>query len=58
LSVEGFAEDLVKYLEALYTAREWLIKRSRDVLTLCRKAIAACMRGDTIVRGLRGIRRW
>lgn len=47
MSVEGFAEDLVKYLEALYTAREWLIKRSRDVLTLCRKAIATCMRGDT-----------
>jgi translin len=46
LGIEGLAEDLVKQLEALYTAREWLIKRSRDVLTLCRKAIAKCMRRD------------
>jgi translin len=46
LGVDVFVEELQKYLESLYSAREWLIKRGRDVLTLCRKAIAVCMRGD------------
>jgi translin len=46
LGVDVFVEELQKYLESLYSAREWLIKRGRDVLTLCRKAVAVCMRGD------------
>jgi translin len=46
LGVDVFVEELQKYLESLYSAREWLIKRGRDVVTLCRKAVAACMRGD------------
>jgi len=44
LSVGVSVEELQKYLESLYFAREWLIKHSRDVLTLCRKAIATCVR--------------
>jgi translin len=46
LGVDVFVEELQKHLESLYSAREWLIKRGRDVLTLCRKAVAVCMRGD------------
>ncbi len=36
-------EDLMKYLENLYSAREYLIKQSRDILTLCRRAIVLCI---------------
>ncbi|MCI4436635.1 MAG: hypothetical protein JHC33_07475, partial [Ignisphaera sp.] len=44
MSVEIRIDEIMKYFEELYSAREWLIKRSRDILTLCRKAIVSCLR--------------
>ncbi len=44
MSLKIHIDEIMKYFEELYSAREWLIKRSRDILTLCRKAIVSCLR--------------
>ena len=46
-SSESLLDNAKSYLEELYNAREAAIKRSRDVLVMCKRVITKCLRGDS-----------